>query len=51
MVILSFDVIPECLNTIEIDTLEVVDTDIKRDTKRVTEMSFQRLWFHFYFEK
>ena len=51
MGILSFDVVLECLNTIDIDILEVVDTDIKRDAERVTEMPFQRLWFDFYLEK
>jgi len=51
MGILSFDIMPECLNTIDIDILKVVDTDIKRDAERFTEMSLQRLWFDFHFEK
>ena len=51
MAILSSDIVPECLNTIDIDIPEVVDTDIKRDAECVTEMSLQRLWFDLYFEK
>jgi hypothetical protein len=51
MGILPFDVVLECLNTIDIDILEVVDTDIKRHAERFAEMPFQRLWFDFYLEK